>query len=54
MMVKSGLEKYFWNSPMRDAKSKLPLEGIFLPWNFLLVKKIVIEKTKTTKYIYNF
>ena len=36
-------------------KAELPLEGIFfalnfLPWKFLLVKKLEIEKTKTTKY----
>ena len=36
-------------------KAELPLEGIFfalnfLPWEFLLVKKLEIEKTKTTKY----
>ena len=37
------------------AKAELPLESIFfalnfLPWEFLLVKKLKIEKTKTTKY----
>ena len=36
-------------------KAELPLEGIFfasnfLRWEFLLVKKLEIEKTKTTKY----
>ena len=36
-------------------KAELPLEGIFfalnfLPWEFLLVKKLEIEKIKTTKY----
>ena len=37
------------------VKAELPLEGIFfalnfLPWEFSLVKKLEIEKTKTTKY----
>ena len=37
------------------AKAELPLEGIFfplyfLPWEFLIVKKLEIGKTKTTKY----
>ena len=37
------------------TKAELPLEGIFfalnfLPWESLLVKKLEIEKTKTTKY----
>ena len=36
-------------------KAELLLEGIFfalnfLPWEFLLVKMLEIEKTKTTKY----
>ena len=40
---------------MSKAKAELPLEGIFfalnfLPWEFLLVKKLEIKKTKTTKY----
>ena len=37
------------------SKAELPLEGIFfalnyLPWEFLSVKKLEIEKTKTTKH----
>ena len=37
------------------TKAELLLEGIFfalnfLPWEFLLVKKLEIEKNKTTKY----
>ena len=40
---------------MKTIKDELTLEGIFfalnfLPWEFLLVKKSKIEKTKTTKY----
>ena len=40
---------------MNSLKAEIPLEGIFfalnfLPWEFLLVKKLEIEKTKTTKY----
>ena len=36
-----------------QTKADLPLEGIFfalnfLPWEFLLIKKLEIEKTKTT------
>ena len=36
-----------------STKAELPLEGIFfalnyLPWEFVLVKKLEIEKTKTT------
>ena len=36
-------------------KAELPLEGIFfplnfLPWEFLLIKKLEIGKTKTTQY----
>ena len=37
------------------TKAELPLEGIFfalnfLPWEFLLLKKLEIEKTKTNLY----
>ena len=36
----------------QSSKAELPLEGIFfalnfLPWDFLLIKKLKIEKTKT-------
>ena len=36
-----------------EHKAELPLEGIFfalnfLPWEFLLIKKLEIEKTKNT------
>ena len=46
-------KNYLWGPP--SNKAELPLEGIifalnFLPWEFLLVKKLEIEKTKTTKY----
>ena len=41
--------------PQNFTKPELPLEGIFfalnfLPWEFLFVKKLETEKTKTTKY----
>ena len=51
------------NSPRRlagekkiPAKAELQLEGIFspltfLPWESLLIKKLEIEKTKTTLYL---
>ena len=40
---------------MKTIKDELTLEGIFfalnfLPWEFLLVKKLEIEETKTTNY----
>ena len=40
---------------LKTLKAELPLEGIFfplyfLPWEFLIVKKLEIGKTKTTKY----
>ena len=43
------------NFKNKNTKAELPQEGIFfalnfLPWEFLLVKKLEIEKTKTTKY----
>ena len=46
---------YFHISVRVAPKAELPLEGIFfalnfLPWEFLLVKKLEIKKTKTTKY----
>ena len=46
-------QDYFKSS--NSNKAELTLEGIFfalnfLPWKFLLVKKMEIEKTKTTKY----
>ena len=39
----------------QDAKAELPQVGIFfalnfLPWEFLLIKKLEIQKTKTTQY----
>jgi hypothetical protein len=38
-----------------SSKAKLPKVGIFfalnfLPWEFLLIKKLEIEKNKTTRY----
>ena len=38
---------------LRQTKAELPLEGFFfqlnfLPWEFLSIKKLEIEKTKTT------
>ena len=55
---------FFWIDYWREksmlcwicyTKAELLLEGIFfalnfLPWEFLLVKKLEIEKTKTTNY----
>ena len=41
--------------PDTNIKAELPKVSIFfalnfLPWEFLLIKKLEIEKTKTTKY----
>jgi hypothetical protein len=57
--IVGGQAYVLWCQPIKlihiVSKAELPLEGIFftlnfLPWEFLLVKKLEIEKTKTTKY----
>ena len=47
--------EYFWRNNLVLIKAELLLEGIFfalnfLPWQFLLIKKLEIEKIKTIKY----
>jgi hypothetical protein len=47
--------QFLKQSAFLTCKAELQLEGIFfalnfLPWEFLSVKKLEIEKTKTTKY----
>ena len=49
------LQKASQNNISSPTKAELPLEGFFfslnfLPWEFLLVKKLEINKTKTTLY----
>ena len=51
--LKAKNHKY--RSERNFDKAELPKVGIFfalnfLPWEFLLIKKLEIEKTKTTKY----
>ena len=55
--IKESIGQFISEHIMPDTKAELPLEGIFfplnfLPWEFLLVKKLEIEKTKTTFIIY--
>ena len=41
--------KYDWSSKAKFTEvSTFFHEHIFLPWEFLLIKKLEIEKTKTT------
>ena len=52
--VTSNLEEAAINSYKKRNKAELPQEGIIfalndLPWEFLLIKKLEIEKTKTSK-----
>ena len=55
--IVGGQAYVLWCQPIKlihiVSKAELPLEGIFftlnfLPWEFLLVEKLEIEKTKTT------
>ena len=53
--IKESIGQFISEHIIPDTKAELPLEGIFfplnfLPWEFLLVKKLEIEKTKTAKY----